>query len=91
MLMKIGQIKIYIKKEYLKVADELSSNKEIIALYQQEVERDEQMEAVREFGYDEGVRDSMEQVAKSLLAKNMPIDEISEVTGLTKEAIENLK
>ena len=41
-------------------------------------------------GRAEGRAESMKIVAKKLLAKNMDIDSIIELTGLTKEEIEKL-
>ena len=43
-------------------------------------------QGIEEAGFDKGVK----SIAKKLKAKNMKIDEISEITGLTKEEIEKL-
>ena len=51
--------------------------------------------AIQEYGYCQGVEDgkyeSMKETAKKMLAKKMPIDVIIEITGLSKEEIENIK
>lgn len=44
-----------------------------------------------ERGKREGKREEKIKMAKKLLAINMPIEQIMEVTELTKEEIENLK
>ena len=52
---------------------------------------------IEEAGFDKGLakglaekKQSLEEIAKKLKAKNMKIDEIAEITGLTKEEIEKL-
>ncbi len=51
-------------------------------------------QGIEEAGFDKGLakgkKQSLEAVAKKLKAKNMKIDEISEITDLTKEEIEKL-
>ena len=58
-------------------------------------------QGIEEAGFDKGLaqglakglaekKQSLEAVAKKLKAKNMKIDEIAEITGLTKEEIEKL-
>ena len=63
--------------------------------------------AIEDAGYDKGLRDGLsrgisqginrgqkeekKKIAKNLLKINMSIEQIEEVTGLTKEEIENLK
>ena len=57
-----------------------------------------EIQGIEEAGFDKGLaqglakgkKQSLEAVAKKLKAKNMKIDEISEITGLTKEEIEKL-
>ena len=48
------------------------------------------MTAASDQGKAEGRAESMKIVAKKMLAKNMDIDSIIELTGLTKEEIEKL-
>ena len=47
-------------------------------------------QGIEEAGFDKGVKESKIEITKKLKAKNMKIDEISEITGLTKEEIEKL-
>ena len=42
-------------------------------------------------GYDSGKSDSISNIAKNMLKKNMSIEDISDVTGLTLEEINNLR
>jgi len=42
-------------------------------------------------GREEGIQTNKIETAKKMLAKNVDIDFISEITGLTKEEIENIK
>ena len=41
-------------------------------------------------GLEDGKKNEKIEIAKKMKAKNMKIDEIAEVTGLTKEEIEKL-
>ena len=41
-------------------------------------------------GFEEGKTEKAKQIAKKMKDKNMPIDEIVELTGLTKKEIEQL-
>lgn len=43
-----------------------------------------------EKGIQEGEKKKQIEIAKKLLSKNIPIDEIIEITDLTKEEVENL-
>lgn len=59
--------------------------------------------AIQEYGYCRGIEEGVEigkndgiqfekiETAKKMLAKKMPIDVIIEITGLSKEEIENIK
>ena len=44
----------------------------------------------REEGRQEGHKEKSIEIAKKMKSKNMPIEEIIELTGLTKEEIESL-
>ena len=46
---------------------------------------------VQSKGISRGIEQKSRKIAKKLLSKNMNIEEISEITGLTKEEIEDLK
>jgi predicted transposase/invertase (TIGR01784 family) len=41
--------------------------------------------------YEDGCKEKQIEMAKKMLNKNKPIEEIIEFTGLTKEEIENIK
>ena len=43
-----------------------------------------------EQGYTSGINDGIKQTAKSMLNKNMPIEDISDITGLSIEEINKL-
>ena len=42
-------------------------------------------------GREEGLAEVLYAVAHKLLGRNMPVDDIIEVTGLAREAVENLR
>ena len=44
-----------------------------------------------EQGYTSGINDGIKQTAKNMLNKNMSIEDISDITGLSIEEINNLK
>jgi predicted transposase/invertase (TIGR01784 family) len=52
------------------------------------------MNSAKSYGYRQGVEDGIKEnkkeIAKKMLEKNKPIDEIIEFTGLSKEEIEQL-
>ena len=52
---------------------------------------DAKMYVSKEEGKQEGKQEEKEEIAKKLLKKGMSIEEIVEITGLTKEEIEKLK
>lgn len=41
-------------------------------------------------GVKEGIKEGMKEVAQKMMSKNLPIRQISEITGLSKEEIEKL-
>ena len=47
-------------------------------------------QGIEEAGFDKGAKAKQIEIAKKMKAKNMKIDEIAEITGLTKEEIEKL-
>ncbi|UCZ54951.1 hypothetical protein LGQ02_09475 [Bacillus shivajii] len=49
------------------------------------------MEKGMEKGYRKGKKLAKVEVAKKLLSKEMPVEEVVEVTGLSKEQVEQLK
>ena len=42
-------------------------------------------------GYTSGINDGIKQTAKNLLNKNMPLEDISDITGLSIEEINELR
>ena len=67
-----------------------------------EMDRNSDLDCAREEGYDAGMKSGLKQGieqgieqekihnAKKMLEKNIPIETIIEITGLTREEIENL-
>ena len=53
--------------------------------------RDEGLAIGKEEGIEEGRREQQIEMAKKMLEKNKPIEEIMEFTELTKEEIENIE
>ena len=49
-----------------------------------------QTRAAREEGLQKGKKEMTLKIAKKMKAKNMPIEEIMELTGLSKEEIEDI-
>ena len=49
------------------------------------------LDGYKDAGREEGEKKKQKEIAKKMLAKNMPIEDITELTGLTKEEVENLK
>ena len=79
-----------IQKAVLKLR-ELSADEETRELYElrEKARRDEIW--IREGGRKEGRQEGRQEVAKKLLAKQRPIDEIMDVTDLTRDEIEKLR
>ena len=65
--------------------------KRALALMDQEVQTRLAKEEGREEGKTEGITIERLEIAKKMKAKNMPIEEIMELTELSKEDIENIK
>ena len=79
-----------IQKAVLKLR-ELSADEETRELYElrEKARRDEIW--IREGGRKEGRQEGRQEVAKKLLAKQRPIDEIMDLTDLTRDEIEKLR
>ncbi len=45
----------------------------------------------KESGYTSGINDGIKQTAKNMLNKNMPLEDISDITGLSIEEINELR
>ena len=79
-----------VKKIMDKAQDYITDN-DLVEVLDYEKMRDNREEAAKELGFSNGVQNTVNVIAKNMLAKNMDINTISEVTGLTKEQIEELK
>ena len=81
-------------EEALNELEKLSQDEKIIGLYDKEkVEQkviNTRFEGAKLEGISEGKKEAKLEVAKRLLLKNTPIEEIMELTELTKEEIEKL-
>ena len=84
--------------EILKKIEECSSDEEIIGAYDAEFHRSEierlgkmyaKEEGIKE-GIKEGILKKSKEIARKMIEKNMDINTISEITGLTKEQIKEL-
>ncbi len=92
-----------VMKKVSKKLAELSSDEKMIGLYDAEIEdarikRTQMLSAQRQGlsqGLSQGIRQGIEQnkkeIAKNMLTKDMSIDLIMEITGLTKKEIESLE
>ena len=79
-----------VKKIMDKAQDYITDN-DLVEVLDYEKMRDNREEAAKELGFSNGVQNTVNVIAKNMLEKNMDINTISEVTGLTKEQIEELK
>ena len=93
--------------EVYKKLDDLSKDKYYALLYDEEEKKayenkcilEDAIEDAKEngynsgydSGYDSGKSDGISNIAKNMLKKNMSIEDISDVTGLTIDEINNLK
>ena len=75
--------------------DKYNDDEDIIGLYHykyvEEEVKQEQLEEATQKGISKGIEQGIETTAKNLLKKNMDINFISEVTGLSLKEIEKLK
>ena len=81
-------------KEAIETLEDISSDeaKERIAELREKyiMDRASELETAEEKGIKQGARNEKEKVAKIMKQKNMPIDDIIDITELTKEEIEKL-
>ena len=77
--------------EILKKIEECSCDEEIIGAYDAEFHRNEIERLGKMYAKEEGILESKKEIALKMLEKNMDLNTISEITGLTKEEIKNLK
>ncbi|MBD9085710.1 hypothetical protein EGP64_03470 [bacterium] len=75
--------------------EEISRDEKIIGLYDAEkVEQkviNTKIEGARREGIETGIQQEKIKIAKSMLLKNMRIEDIMDITGLTKDQIVSLK
>lgn len=87
-----------IDNEYIQKAEDefeyLTGDEETkrLAELREKAIRDEEagLKSARRKGLEEGVEKNKKDIAKKMLTKGIEIDDIIEITGLTKEEIENL-
>jgi len=85
--------------EVYKKLDNLSKDKYYALLYDEEEKKayenkcilEDAIEDAKENGYSSGLNHGVSNIAKNLLKKNMSIEDISDVTGLTIDEINNLR
>ena len=89
-------------KEAIEALENISSDEAKIRIAELRekyiADRESELETAEEKGIKQGIKQGMEQgmknekkeIAKKLKAKNMPIEEIIEITGLTKKEIEEI-
>ena len=81
--------------EVYKKLDDLSKDKYYALLYDEEEKKAYEnkciLEDAIEDSYSSGLNHGVLNIAKNLLKKNMSIEDISDVTGLTIDEINNLK
>ena len=79
----------------IKIVDEMSMNKEERELYEARLKGEFNyniaIHVAKEEGEKEGKIGEKIEIAKKLLSKKMPIEEIIEITGLTKKEIDKIK
>lgn len=92
-----------ILKEVFSNMEELNMNEVFLGMYDQEEENKKMMNSMKLEGIEEGLQEGIEkgleageknksiEIAKNMIEKNIEINIISEVTGLSIEEIENLK
>ena len=81
-------------KEAIETLEDISSDeaKERIAELRQKyiMDRTSEIRTAKEIGIKEGINKEKREIAKKMLQKGMPLENIAEITGLSKEIIEQL-
>ena len=75
----------------IKIVDEMSMNKEERELYEARLKGEFNYNIAIHVAKEEGEKEGKIEIAKKLLSKKMPIEEIIEITGLTKKEIDKIK
>lgn len=82
-------------KEAIKIVNEMSMDKKERELYEArlkgEFNYNTAIYVAKEEGKEEGEKKKQIEIAKKMLSKKMPIEEIIEITGLSKNDIEETK
>ena len=65
--------------------------KEALAKWNKEIEENKNVKLAREQGIKQGIEQNKKEIAKNMLKKGYPIDEIIEISGLSIEVINSLK
>ena len=65
--------------------------KEALAKWNKEIEENKNVKIAREQGIKQGIEQNKKEIAKNMLKKGYPIDEIIEISGLSIEVINSLK
>ena len=74
----------------IKVVDEMSMNKEERELYEARLKGEFNYNTAIHAAKEEGEKKKQLEIAKKLLSKKMPIEEIIEITGLSEDEIKNI-
>ena len=77
-------------KQAREILENISSDKHERYLAELREKHIMDQKAIRDAGYDKGIKDGLKQVAKKLKEETVDIEIIIKATGLTKEQIENL-
>lgn len=76
---------------YIEESIEASSDEDIVGVYDKELDDQKIREGEKKEYYQQGIDQRNIEIAKTMLEKNMDLELIVELTGLTKEKIEELK
>ena len=80
-----------LESEVIRMNEDAQVRENIIAMENAQKVHNTLMVNAKEEGYAEGFSEGKLEIAKNMLNKNIDINTISEITGLTKEEIEKLK
>ena len=75
----------------IKVVDEMSMNKEERELYEARLKGEFNYNTAIHIAKEEGEKKKQLEIAKRLLSKKMPIEEIIEITGLSEKQMKDLE
>ncbi len=78
----------------IRTVEELSTDPNFVGYYDLEEAHKQELEDMRETGYDDGIEkgktENQKEVARAMYQKKIPLDVISECTGLSIEEVQNL-